>query len=369
MKTRKVYLLKDDSFIAAQTKTVDINIKDPISSIDIIVRMTNGAGMTEASIVKIHDEFTKIELIDGSDVIVAASMRELQSLNVAELGQLPSMEMTLETSAVQCEQATIHFGIGKYDVEHYFEPAKFKNPQLRITNTLTTPGATSWAASGHYISVVANIIEEGAQPNKGFLMTKEIYSHTAVDGGIETIDFPRDYPFRLIMLEALKTAYSPILSVEKLKLTCDADKFIPYDIDSRDLILMNRAMFGALVQGAKKRLTGAGTINMDLYDITKAMVSQDTTLSVVGKITISGEVVTTEVLVGAAGVNALSAVEGVVYCEAFGYALHSALYLPFGRLTVPEDWFDASKYGDVKLKVTGESALGAIKTVLQQLRS
>lgn len=369
MKTRKVYLLKDEAFTAAQTKTIDINVRDPISSIDIIVRMTNGAGMTEASVVKPHDEFTKIELVDGSDVIFSASMKELQALNAAELGKIPSMELTLETSAVQAEQCTIHFGVGKNDPSRYFEPALFKNPQLKITNTFTTAAATSWAATGHALSVVANIIEEGAEQNLGFFMTKEIYSHTAVDGAVETIDLPRDFPFRMIMIEALKTAYSPILTVEKLKLTCDADKYVPYDIDSRDLILENRAVFGMLTQGLKKRLTGAGTIKSDLFDLMKACVTQDTTLSAVGLVTTGGEVITTEVLVGAAGVNALSAVEGVCYAVAFGYSLHSALYLPFGRLNEPEDWFNPTPYGDIKLKLTGESAVGTVKTVIQQLRS
>ena len=62
MRTRKVYLLKDDAFTAAQTKTININVADFISSIDILVEMTNGSAMTEASVVKPHDEFTKIEI-------------------------------------------------------------------------------------------------------------------------------------------------------------------------------------------------------------------------------------------------------------------------------------------------------------------
>ena len=369
MKTRKVYLLKDEAFTAAQTKTVDINIKDPISSFDIIVRMTNGSAMTEASVVKIHDEFSKIELTDGSDVIISASMRELQSLNAAELKTIPPMDCNLDNDAVQVEQCSIHFGVGKNDPKHYFEPVNFKNPQLKITNSFTTASATTWSASGHTLSVVANIIEEGAQPSEGFFMTKEIYAHTAVDAAIETIDLPRDFPYRLLMIEALKTAYSPISTVKKIKISCDADKYIPYDIDSRDLILENRAMFGILTQGLKKRLTGAGTIAADLYDQLKAAVTQGTSLSVVGLVTCAGEVITTEGLVGAAGVNALDTTETLFYASAFGYSLHSALYLPFGRLDEAKEWFDAAKWNDIKLKLTGESAAGTVKTVLQQLRS
>ena len=83
----------------------------------------------------------------------------------------------------------------------------------------------------------------------------------------------------------------------------------------------------------------------------------------------AGEAITTEGLVGAAGVNAVDTTEVLFHAVAFGYALHSALYLPFGRLDIPEDWFDPSPYGDIKLKLTGESAVGTVKTVIQQLRS
>lgn len=53
---------------------------------------------------------------------------------------------------------------------------------------------------------------------------------------------------------------------------------------------------------------------------------------------------------------------------ATGYSLHSCAYIPFGQMDVPGDWFDAPRYGDIKLKLTGESAAGAIKVLTQQLR-
>jgi len=86
-------------------------------------------------------------------------------------------------------------------------------------------------------------------------------------------------------------------------------------------------------------------------------------------VTVAGEAVTMEVLIGAAGVNTVSAVEGVVTALLSGLAPHSCLYVPFESLWNPADWLRASQYGDIKLKLTGESALGAIKVFLQQLRS
>ena len=369
MKMRKVYLLKDNAFTAARTKTEGIKVVDPISSIDIIVEMTNGATMTEASVVKPHDEFTVIDIADGSDHLVSASMEELQALNVAEMGKIPFMELTLDSAAVQREMCRIHFGLGNGDPNHYLRPGDFINPQISIVNTLTTPAATAWAATGHTLSVIANVIEEGVGAYEGFLTSKSMYAYDAVDAAIETIDMQRDFPYRLIQLQALKTGNSPILTLEKIKLSVDADKYIPIEIDADHLAMANAQLFGKLHQDLAKRLTGGGVIYTDLYHLANAYVTQDTTLSMVGLVTIAGEAVTTEVLVGAAGVNELSAAEGLVKAGVDGYGLHSCLYIPFGRLDHPEDWFKAQEYGDIKLKLTGESAEGAVKVLTQQLRS
>ena len=198
-------------------------------------------------------------------------------------------------------------------------------------------------------------------------MTKEIYSYTAVDGAVETIDMPMDYTYRLLLLQALKTGYSPTSSLEKIKISCDADKFIPVDMDIDHLVFDNVRQFGPFIQGLKKRVTGAATIYADLYHLVRASLEMGTTLHTANVLSIAGEAISMEdVLQGAT--DAVSTVEDL--CTAFvnGYAPHSCILLPFGRMDVPEDWFDVKKYSDIDLKLTGESAAGTINVVLQQLR-
>jgi hypothetical protein len=281
MRTRKVYLLKDEAFVAAQTKLINIGVVDPISWIDIIVEMTNGAAMTEASEVKPHDEFTKIELVDGADVIASGSMEEWQALNSFEMGALPRMELTLDDGAVQREACHIHFGLSRNDPAHYLQPDKFANLQMKITNTFTAAAATSWAAAGHTITVIANVIEEGAAYCDGFLTAKSMYAFTAVDGAVETIDMPRDYPYRGILLQAFKTAYRPDENLEHVKLTADADKYIPIDVDMDHIIQDNIIQFGEMRQKTAKRMTNAGDIMYsDLFYDTMSSIVSATTLIV-----------------------------------------------------------------------------------------
>lgn len=290
MRTRKVYLLKDDSFAAARTKTLDVNVADPIASIDVIVEMTNGSAMTEASVVKIHDEFTTIELVDGSDVICSASMEEWQGLNFVEMGRVPYMNMTLEDDAIQQEVCHINFGIGMNDNNHYLRPSDFTNLQMRIVNTFTTAAATSWAASGHVISIVANVIESGIGDYQGFLSTKAMYEYTAVSGAWETIDMPRDYPYRLIMIQSEKTAKTPYDNLTNLKLTCDADKYVPIEIDVDHLLFDNLSRFGMATIEYKKRMKSAADVcYSDLWYRASAAVAGGTTLYIPHVLSVTAE--------------------------------------------------------------------------------
>lgn len=295
MRTRKVYLLKDDAFTSAQTKTVDINVADPVSSIDIIVEMTNGSAMTQASVVKPHDEFTTIEIVDGSDVICSCSMEEWQGLNFVEMGHVPFMNMTLEDDAVQQEQCHINFGVDRHDGNHYLRPSDFTNLQMRITNTLTTPAATAWAASGHSISVVVNVIEEGLSDYQGFLSTKSMYGYTAVSGAVETIDMPRDYPYRLIMLQSEMTAKTPYDNLTEVKMSCDADRYVPIDADIDHLIWENISMFGlASLNYSKRMKDAADVLYSDFWYEAWAAAGGGTTLYVTQVLSVTGEQIVIE---------------------------------------------------------------------------
>lgn len=279
MKKRDVYLVVEDAFTAAQTLPVDINVRNPITALTIRVAMTNGSAMTEASTVKPHDEFTKIELIDGSDVLWSANMEEIQAYNAFRNGRLPYMGLTLEDSAVQTEVCHLMFGDKFWDLKHYLNPSDYNNLTLRITNSFTTAGATTWAASGHTITVIAHVIEEGAQAYEGFYSVKNMYYYSAVDGAVEPIDMPRDYPYEALLLQAYKTATRPDENLEHVKLSCDADSFIPIDIDMDDLEYLNVTMFGPYMQVCKKRMTNAGDIMyFDLFLDTWVCAGGGTTL-------------------------------------------------------------------------------------------
>ena len=210
-------------------------------------------------------------------------------------------------------------------------------------------------------------MEDGVEGNEGFLMTKEMFSYTEVSAAVQAIPIQRDYPLRQMLIQALKTGYNPISSVSHLKFTCDADKYIPYDIDMLHLLQENVREYGPFFQTLRKRITGAANIYADLWYLLKGFLTMGTTLHTATVLTYAGETMGVEdVLQGAT--DAVSTAETLADCEAMGYAPHSCALLPLGRRDTPGDWLDLSKFGDIKLFLTGGAAAGLVNVVTQQLR-
>lgn len=60
--------------------------------------------------------------------------------------------------------------------------------------------------------------------------------------------------------------------------------------------------------------------------------------------------------------------ETLIGAKLVGGAPHACLFVPLGDLMDPTSWFNPTEYGNVKLKLTGESGAGAIRVSTVQLR-
>jgi len=366
LRFRDHYFKREATISDADTVIIDINIKDPISFIKIEYEATNGG--TSCIDHELHGDVSKIELVDGSDVLESLSMLEWQALNFYELKKLPHMLLSEAAGAKQEECCYIHFGRFQDDPEYYFDPTQFKNPQLRLTHNLTISATAGFATGTGKITVMARIIEEGAAPYKGFLMSKEKYSWTSGTSGDEEIDLPRDHPYRMLLIKALKTLLRPDEVLEKHKLSVDADKYIPFENYTEDIMDNNEKMFG-LVQQAKRLLEADdGSALLDIYDIRKASIDARVDDHIATIESVDAE----QVKIGLYDMTspATPAFQTTAKnCDLFveGVSPHAVICIPFGELNNPASWFPAPDFGDIKLYCT-QKAAGACAIVLQQLR-
>ena len=367
MRTREVYLLRDETLMDSQTRIVDLDIADPISFLEVRYQATNGA--TSCIDHQIHDDVGVVEVVDGSDVLESLSMLDWQALNFYHLGRIPHQDLKEVGGAVQMESIVIPFGRYPMDPELYLDARKFRNPQLRLTHSLTIDPVKGFTSGSGKLTVIAHVIEEGAAATRGFLMAKVQKAWTTAASGEEIASLPLDHPYRLLILRALKPLSQIRDTIREVKLSVDHDRWVPLHMDAPDILKRNRETFGKVEQVKEVLSADGGTVDTDVYSIESAEVSTLTNNNL-GSITgITAERLTLMVIdftTVATPAFQTIAQPGVV--KIFGDSLHSTLAIPLGRMDRPDTWLNPVERKDIKLVLTQAGAGADAAVILQQLR-
>jgi hypothetical protein len=349
------------------TKIFDLNFKDPLSSLDLKFQGVNGATKNQANYM--HDVITKIELVDGSDLITSLSLKELQAFQAYQTGIYPVSNFEENASKGGRDNAAILFGRYLWDKEYWLDLSKFRNPQLKITtdeDVIHAMGTNGWLTGNFKMSVVAHIIEDGAKDAKGFLMQKELYSFTSVASGDEHVDLPIDHPYLgLMVMSTIRTCTDLYELISQIKLSCDSDKFIPIDRYVHDLMHEQSKYSNFYMDGVWFRKGEFEPVIPIAYNARFAAFpyTYDRTLAMVYPW--SG---LPKFRSGIATTGAATTSEEEIFFSVRGSSPHKSLFIPMGMLDDIESYFDVKAWNEIKLILT-QAAAGAIKVCAQQLRS
>jgi len=367
MRVRDTYLLKEETISDSQTKIIDIEIVDPITALEILYEADNGA--TSNLDHEIHDDVSKIEVVDGGTVLASLSMIEWQALNFFELGKFPYISLTEKGGATQKEGILILFGRYYGDPEWAFDPTKYKNPQLKCTHALTISSTAGFTAGTGKLTVIAHILEDGVKP-KGFLSAKNIKSWTTAASGEERTELPNDYPIRLLLVKALLTTNRADEVISRIKVSVDSDKYVPFELDTDHLAQRNAAIFG-LVRQKKQLLASDGDARkLDIYDIQGAYVQSLQDMDIANVEATDAEQVTLQVLILTTTPSiAKDTTDRDILCEVAGWQPHATVCYPFGRMNVAEEWLPAQNYKKIEVIATQAAANGAASVFIQQART
>jgi len=241
MLIRKHYIANAEGLGDAETKVWDINYLKPITAIDIHVRATNGSG----TIVKVPIplEVSNISIVDGAFNLTSSIMAALMANQVALGAGKPHINETTTLSEQNEYVLRIHFGFFFGDTEHYLDPTRFNNLQLRLTSAFTI-SATTYATGTGEVSIVAHVLEQGAEPYKGVVMTKEVARPTLAANAAQVIDLPVDYPYLGFTLVPYSATVIPSLVLNEFKVAQDADSLIWFDEEILDIMKHNFAESG-----------------------------------------------------------------------------------------------------------------------------
>jgi len=218
---REVYILRPEAMpVAAGTRTLDINITDPISKLTVIWKLHNGGVVPTGhpgSVIK------NILVCDGADVLYSMNGSHAQSMAYYTENTQPACIIDYIDNDYSIQTAEILFGRWLYDEKLALDPKRFNNLQIKIEYDRALGGSTP---DDLILSVHAHCFDEKIIEPIGWLFNKEIYSFIPIAGGWRYIDLPTDYPIRGIMFGAENEYDAPNFVFEEFKLTEDQGKHI-----------------------------------------------------------------------------------------------------------------------------------------------
>jgi len=244
MNTRIADILASEDLGEAGTKTIDINIKDIISRISIMFQATNVADAMGAHPAA---NVSKIELVDGSDVLFSLNGHQAQAVNFYDRDIQPYSYIDNIIGHKQSAVFSLDFGRFLYDQAIAFDPTKFTNPQLKIT---WDEDACEVDAVVNACSIKAHIFDELVPTPPGFFMTKEVYSYTVAETGYEYIDLPTDHIIQQIFLRSQLAENEFTTILDEIRLSEDNDKRVPIDLTIQEILREVIEQWGYILEHA-----------------------------------------------------------------------------------------------------------------------
>ena len=364
MLRRLTYLENRKTLADSGTLQTDINVRDPITALWVQFRGTNGGTDNKANLMA--QCVSKIEVIDGGEILYSLSGEQSYALACYRLGYMPYQQVTEVPGNTQTLDVPLMFGRWFGDPQFALDPTKFVNPQVRVTWDLAAVravGATGYLTATGELTVVADIMEGGPSP-VGVLKAAEQYSFTAAASGVEYVDLPRDYPYRRIMIRAAEAgSYVPAI-LTNAKLNVDQGRYVPFDFNVEDYFTYLTRINPAFVYKHEFHAKDGDTIYMiPKYDEGVALLCS-TGNYVVGYGNAAYGQGTCRLYVGGVASGAERNLHGVIS----GWMPFYCFPIDFGDPSNPEDFFPAPSFRSVRLELTQGNAGGAVSVVVEQAK-
>jgi len=357
MNYRVAKILAPEDIGGGGTKVIDINIADIISRINIIFRTKNGASTFDDHPAA---NISKIELVDGSDVLFSLNGRETQALNFYDRGEASDNHMTGSNGEWMRAVFGIDFGRRLFDPELAFDPTKFTNPQLKIT---WDENLACTLAEDNYLTVQAHLFDELKPTPTGFLMSKNVYTYTPAANAYEYLDLPTDHPLRTLLVGSHQEEFNFTQMIAEVKLSEDNDKRIPMDLTGDELFYLMKQLYPEYIENVYMVISNTGT-DFRVTPFEDAII--------VGQLCSNPQDLSG--LFGNGGLANFTTENTpvTVYFLCKGYIPHGLVAIPFGNPADDADWYDTTAVGTLQIRVKAGPTLGTdplAHVITQQLRS
>ena len=348
------------TYSADKTEVIDINVKDPISMILVHLAVYGNGDVPTAHPISC---LTKIEIVDGSDVLFSLSGCEAAALDYYHNnGLIRSPWNTYLNNTWTDQFIGLNFGRYLWDTELALDPSKFSNLQLKLTLDIDAGGN---AADQNRLRVQAAVFDEKAVTPSGFLMQKEIKSYPMSSLSHEYSDLPTDYPYRKFLMRCLTPGTEPRGLVRNVKISEDMDKRVILNHGTEE-IMRSIAMMTPKVR--EHWFFPIDSSNRYLYCTPTTRVAAFA--NVWAESISAGDIALYDGDGGRLKTIAATGAQNVqILVE--GWCPHGCWEIPLGLQNEIEDWYDVTKIGSLVADIESRSAAASTDSVeifLQQFR-
>lgn len=352
----------------ASTKTIDLDIVDPVSAFYLEFDATNSTDDNEDNF--ISDVITKVEIVDGSDVLYSLPYDMLEAIYFYKLKKCPTMFPSEWIGGHQRHGCLLMFGRYLWDPEYAIDFARFKNPQMKITWNLAAVravGTTGFATGTLKISVVAKIMEDVPGPGK-YLMSKQLDEWTNGTSGEERKELPTDHTYRMLMIRAWVEGSDIDEVISQVKITADADKYIALNRYVKQMDAEALAEFGPFAYKHDVHRGGSVTIrvipNKEPHYTPYCQdpgQPKEFVLWAQWSSNVNMEVYT--------GAGVLDGTDRDITGWVMGHAIHATLPVLLGDMDKPDSWFDPTPYRKLEAVITNGGTAGTCEIIAEQVRT
>ena len=361
MLRRQAYVENLRVLADAGVVTSPLNVRDPITALTFAFTAMNAGTWNLAN--TLPENIQAIELLDGSDVIFSLTGVQAAALNAYRRDYLPTMNITEFPNDPATFIFEYQFGRWNGDPVYALDPAKFNNLQLRITWNLATiraVGLLGYLTGSMRYTVIASVME-GAPAPQGMLSARQHYQLVTAVGATAFIDLPTDRRIKSVYVRSAANAFGGIPGISRVKLTCDQDKFIPFDMLTGDVIGFMSTIHPPLHVNHSMIIQNGSTIFPILKwfeDLQLQGYQGDDTYVYVNNA--AGFGVVNVWLAGVADANMRS------YIASYsGWCPYHVVALDQGEWDDPSTWLDVTQFKSVQLQLTQNAAASVASVVLE----
>lgn len=357
MNYRIVEVMAQQTFGVAGTHIQPIRTKDPISAMHFHLATTVTAG---PHLDHLLAAFTRIEIVDGSDVILSLSGTQMGGLGFYDTGKLASYMVYTSYAGDHDAEISILFGRWIGDELLALDPKMFDNLQIRVTFNAALHSTT---CTNTLIEIHAEVFDEKTPSLIGFLQAREFERHVPATTTVHEIEMPTDLPIRKLLVQSPNVNIDIANNLGRTRLDEDNDKRVLYDLSQlrweafilKWYPLCVQRFLMVLQQGPGNPFFAAPSA-AGIVSVTNAsgILAWQAGAAVAGRYAV---------------ITATNT--DLLYGHVTGHHPYGMMCMPFGKQDNIDDWYDLSEVRDLRFRVWGGTGVGAtpqLATVLQQLR-